>query len=73
MMIMRKFRLLNDNGMISGGEKAVSAATLFPKKHENLDLEDKFIYSVTPLDSEIWLNPQTYKDIYSQKVQNNGE
>ncbi len=55
--------VLGGNGMVEKAYKSVVSLFQNPKSRPD-DLEDKTIYNIAPLNSEIWDNPQTYKSIY---------
>ena len=61
--------VLNDNGMIIGEPE--DAKELFPKKYNELELENKKLYKIANKDDEnIWNDKDTYIKIY-QKPQGN--
>ena len=57
--------VLNGNGMVEITE--VKASNLFPKKDNDLELEDKKIYKIKSFDDEIWDNLETYTKIYKNE------
>lgn len=58
--------VLNCNGMIEKSEEKIQDLFAMDKLGNELDLEDKAIYTIADKEDELWLNPQTYIDIYKK-------
>lgn len=58
--------VLNCNGMIKKSEEKIQDLFAMDKLGNELDLEDKAIYTIADKEDELWLNPQTYIDIYKK-------
>lgn len=58
--------VLNCNGMIEKSEEKIQDLFAMDKLGNELDLEDKAIYTIADREDELWLNPQTYIDIYKK-------
>ena len=58
--------VLNCNAMIEKSEEKIQDFFAMDKLGNELDLEDKVIYTIADKENELWLNPQTYIDIYKK-------
>lgn len=58
--------VLNCNAMIEKSEEKIQDLFAMDKLGNELDLEDKVIYTIADKENELWLNPQTYIDIYKK-------